>query len=252
MAKKQETKAKVAKDKSDAHKSDKTKPEKAPAAKVAKVAKAAKSQNARSAVKSVAPAVAAAPAKARKVMKSARATARQLVPSVPSLPKLPSAPRLHAPSMPDLDVSGTVKEIGGQIMSVLNSSAGRVIVAEVLIYLASSLTKAAANTETGKDVTDNVMNAGAKIGAAVASAGARMMETGSAGADKAGEIAGDLAGDVAMDAKGIAREVASVAVGAVGGVVAEAASKVMGRRRKSLDAPKNEPFKPAIGGPTQA
>ena len=248
MAKKQDTKAKVAKVKSDARKSDRTKPEKAPAAKVAKIAKAAKSQNARGAVKAVAPAAAAAPAKARKVMKSARATARQLVPSVPSLPKLPSAPRLHAPSMPDLDVSGTVKEIGGQIMSVLNSSAGRVIVAEVLIYLASSLTKAAANTETGKDVTDNVMNAGAKIGAAVASAGARLMETGSAGADKAG----DVAGDVAMDAKGIAREVASVAVGAVGGVVAEAASKVMGRRKKSLDAPRNEPFKPAIGGPTQA
>ena len=96
-------------------------------------------------------------------------------------------------------------------MSVLNSSAGRVIVAEVLIYLATSLTKAAANTDAGKDVTDNVMSAGAKIGAAVASAGARMMEGGAAGADKAG--------DVALDAKGIAREVASVAVGAVGGVV---------------------------------
>lgn len=227
MAKKQDTKTKVAK-----AKSDKTKSAKAPAAKVAKP------QSAGSAVKAVAPTVAAVPAKAKKVMKSARATARQLVPSMPALPKLPSAPRLHAPSMPDLDVSGTVKEIGGQIMSVLNSSAGRVIVAEVLVYLATSLTKAAANTETGKDVTDNVMNAGAKIGAAVASAGAKMMETGSSGAD--------AAGDLAMDAKGIAREVAQVAVGAVGGVVVEAASKVMGRRKKDVSKP--ELPKPALGG----
>lgn len=230
MAKKQDTKTKVAK-----AKSDKTKSEKAP------VAKFAKSQNARSAVKAAAPIVAAVPDKARKVMKSARATARQLVPSASALPKLPKAPRLHTPSMPDLDVSGTVKEIGGQIMSVLNSSAGRVIVAEVLVYLATSLTKAAANTETGKDVTDNVMSAGAKIGAAVASAGAKMMETGSSGVD--------AAGDVALDAKGIAREVAQVAVGAVGGVVVEAASKVMGRRKKDLDAPKSVP---ALAGPTPA
>ena len=219
MAKKQDGKTKVAK-----AKSDKLKSEKSPAV------KAAKSQGAGSAVKALAPA--------------ARATARRLVPSVPALPEMPSVPRVHAPSMPDLDVPGTVKEIGGQIMSVLNSSAGRVIVAEVLIYLATSLTKAAASTETGKDVTDNVMNAGAKIGAAVASAGARMMETGSSGAD--------AAGDIAMDAKGIAREVAQVAVGAVGGIVAETASKVMGRRKKVQDVPSSDTATLAVSGPAPA
>jgi hypothetical protein len=136
-------------------------------------------------------------------------------------------PDLSLPSQGD--VVETAKAIGGQIMSVLNTDAGRAIAAEVLIYLAKSLTKAATDTEAGKDATATMLNAGAKIGAAVASAGAQAMESGgdvtSAGAKAAS------AG--AATAKDLAREVAQVAVSTVGGVAVDVAEKVLKRRGKS-------------------
>lgn len=185
----------------------------------------------RSGLESATDAIATAPAKAKKALKSAKTSARDLVPNAPSI---------AAPSLPDIDVSNIVKEIGSQIMAVLNSTTGRVIVAEILIHLAKSLTAAAANSEAGKDVKDSVLNAGARIGAAVATAGAQMMEGGSAVASSGAEAASGAAGD----AKDIAQQVAQVAVGAVGGVIADAASKVMGRRGKKSA----EPERPAEAG----
>jgi hypothetical protein len=178
----------------------------------------------RSGLETATDAITTAPAKAKKALKSAKTSARDLVPSAPSIP---------TPNLPDIDVSNVVKEIGSQIMAVLNSTTGRVIVAEILIHLAKSLTAAAANSDTGKDVKDSVLNAGAKIGAAVATAGAQMMEGGTAVASSGAEAASGAAGD----AKDLAQQVAQVAVGAVGGVIADAASKVMGRRGKKNAEP---------------
>jgi hypothetical protein len=142
-------------------------------------------------------------------------------------------PKVSAPSLPQVDVVQTAKEIGGQLMSVLNTDAGRVIAAEVLIYLAKSLTKAAANTEAGKDATETVLNAGAKIGAAVASAGAKAMDTGSNAASSGAEAA--------VTATDIAREVAQVAVSTVGGVAVEVAQKVLKRRGRSANKDADRP-----------
>lgn len=133
-------------------------------------------------------------------------------------------PHIPTSSLPHIDIAQTARDIGGQIMSVLNTSAGRIVAAEVLVYLATALTKTAAKTEAGQDAADTVMNAGAKIAAAAASAGAKIMETGAqagAGLENAG---------VKTGAKDMAREVASAAVGAVGAAVADVTEKVARRR----------------------
>jgi hypothetical protein len=160
----------------------------------------------------------------KKAAKSAKAGARNLV-----------------PDLAQNEVVETAKAIGGQIMSVLNTDAGRVIAAEVLIYLARSLTKAAADTEAGKDATATVLNAGAKIGAAVANAGARAMESGGDVAS-AGSQAASAAAVTATD---VAREVAQVAVSTVGGAVLDAAQNVLKRRGKSGDKGGNQRGAPA-------
>lgn len=160
-----------------------------------------------------------APGKAKKAAKqaakAAKENARRLTPDVPS---------------PNIDVSGTVKEIGGQIVAVMNSGAGRVILAELLVFLAGVLTKAAANTEVAEDAKTAVVNAGAKVGAAMASAGARIAETGSSAASAGADAIEDgveAASGAAGTAKDLARELTQVAVGAVGGMVVDAAQKMI-------------------------
>jgi len=184
----------------------------------------------RSVLDDAAETVAAAPGKAGKAMKRAKTKALNLMPETPTLPR---------PQMPDIDVGQTVREIGSQVMTVLNSPTGRVIVAEVLIHLAKAMTRAAANTETGRDVKETALNAGAKIGAAVAAAGAKMLEGGQdvaqTGVDAA-QRGAEAAGEAATNASDIARQVASVAVNAVGGVVAQAASRVMAGSGPSASA----------------
>jgi hypothetical protein len=139
----------------------------------------------------------------------------------------------EVPNLPTGEVSQFVKTIGGQIVGALNTNMGRAMVAELLVYVAGSLTKAAVNTEAGRDAKDALVNASAKIGAAAANAGAKFVETGAQAASSGAEAASDAAGG----AKSLAREVAQVAVSTVGGVVAEAATKVLKGRggRKSAD-----------------
>jgi hypothetical protein len=153
-------------------------------------------------------------------------------------------PDFSLPSLPTGEVADVAKKFGSQLVSYLNSDVGRVVAAEVLVALAASLTKAAANTETGKDTKEALYNAGAKIGAAAANAGAKMMDTGSAAASQGADAAANAAGNV----KDVAREMAQVAVSAVGGVVADAAKKVIRRGRP----PKSEapsPIAPPRGTP---
>ena len=165
----------------------------------------------------------------KKSVRKAADEALKLVPEVPQ-PAIPTA------------VTDLIRTIGGQIATALNTDVGRVMVAELLIYIAKSLTKAAADTDTARDATSAIMSAGAKIGAAAADAGARMVETGGDVASSGVQALGDgaaAAGTAAGGASNLVREVAQVAVGAMGGAVVEAASKVMGGR-SSRSAPKSE------------
>ena len=134
-------------------------------------------------------------------------------------------PDFHLPST--TDASAFVKSVGGQIATAMNSDVGRVMIAELLMIVAGSLTAAAAKTETGRDAKTKIIKAGAKIGAAAANAGAKIVETGS----QAASTGSSAAGEAVDGAKGVAREVAHMAVSAVGGVVVDAATKVLGRGR---------------------
>ena len=167
---------------------------------------------------------------AKKALKSAKVRARELVPDV------------HAPSLGGVpsQVGEALKTVGTQIAHALNTDVGRVMVAELLMYAAKSLTKAAANTEAAGDAKSALLNAGAKVGAAAADAGAKMVETGQSAAETGSKLLGEgkaaaeagveAAGDAASSAGDLMREVAQAAVGAVGGAVVDAAQRVVGKR----------------------
>ena len=161
---------------------------------------------------------------AKKAIKAAKKEARGFMADV------------HMPHMPE-GVSDAFKSVGTQIAGALNSDVGRVLMAEMLMFVAASLTKAAAGTETGKDAKSAILSAGAKIGAVAADAGAKMVETGHDAADAGSAIletgrkaAGEGAEATASGARNLVREVAQVAVGAVGGAVVDAAQKAIGGR----------------------
>lgn len=161
---------------------------------------------------------------AKKALRSAKAQAKRLVPDV-SVPEIPS--------LGGLDIGSTARSIGNQVLGALNTDVGRVMVAELLIFVAKSLTKAAADTDVGKDAKSTLLSAGAKIGAAAADAGAKMVETGNAAIEsgrEAAESGADTATKAAGSASDLMREVAQVAVGAMGGMVTDAATKMIKRR----------------------
>lgn len=262
MARRQDTRAKPPKA------SSKSKP-----AKVEKVASAAKPKGKKSAKSSVPPAskgaskalldavrtpvsaATTAKGKAKKTIRSAKDTARTLVSDLPkpSVPDLPAAALAAVPHQ----LGDAFKAIGSQIAGALNTDVGRVMVAELLVYVAKSLTQAAAQTETAGDAKSALLNAGAKIGAAAADAGAKMAETGKSAA-KAGSdlldggrsVAGagaSAAGEAAGGARDLVREVAQVAVSTVGGMVADVATKAISKRGRKASAP--EPSSPDGSAP---
>lgn len=161
--------------------------------------------------------------KALKAVKKARKGSRK------------SMPEFLASSSP-LHLSDTFKSVGNQIAGALNTDVGRVMVAELLVYVAKSLTRAASKTDAAKDTKSALISAGAKIGAAAADAGARMVETGQAAVargakalDRGKDAVANGAGD---DARTMVQHVADAAVSAVGGAVAEAAANLMGSPRR--------------------
>ena len=180
---------------------------------------------------------------AGKAIEAAKSKAKHIADELPAASN-PLA-GLSLPSLPQVDVGHTVKAIGNQILGALNSDIGRVMVAELLIFVAKSLTTAAAETEAGKDAKTAILNAGAKIGAAAADAGARMVDTGIAAAatganlvdrgTAAASSGADAATQAAAHAPDLVRDVAQVAVTAVGSVVADAAQNFMKRRGKKSD-----------------
>lgn len=194
------------------------KPKRAPARPAADEGVVAKAtRGAKAAVESISSPVAKAARNTTRaasgVRKSAAQSAANLLPDIPS--------------MPTGEVGAFVKSVGNQIVGALNTDVGRVMVAELLVYVAKSLTQAAASTETGKDAKEAMVNVGAKIGAAAANAGAKFVETGAAAATSGA--------DAADGARGLVREVAQVAVSTVGSVVAEAAAKVMRGKKGKPD-----------------
>lgn len=151
-----------------------------------------------------------------------KTTKDKLLSFVPELPHLPAQSQ----------VGDVVKSIGTQIVGAINTDVGRVMVAELLMYVAKSLTKAAAGSESAETAKSAILGAGAKIGAAAAEAGGKMVSEGRSAA----AVGAGAAGEAAETARGLMREVAQVAVGAVGGVVADVATKAMGKRRSAADA----------------
>lgn len=151
-----------------------------------------------------------APGSAKKALKSARAQAKALIADLPDL---------SVPHLPE-KVTESVRAIGNQITSWLDSDLGRAMVAELLIYVAGQLTAKAQSAGAG--TRDVVVKAGAEMGAAAADAGAKVVKAGSSVAD---------AGNAMPDAGNLMRSVAQAAVGAVGGVVAEVAQKAIERRK---------------------
>ena len=166
-----------------------------------------------------------APVSAKKALKSARAQAKALIADLP----VPEMPHVSLPHVPE-KVSDSVKAMGNQIASWLNSELGRIMVAELLVYVARQLTDTAGKA-TGKDAKDAVLKAGAEMGAAAAEAGAQVVKAGGS-VTQAGSA---FLSAGTTDAGSLVRHVAEAAVGAVGEVVAEVAQKAIARRGK--DAP---------------
>lgn len=170
--------------------------------------------------------------KAKKALKAAKSRAGSFMPD------------LHMPAMPGM-VGDAFKSIGTQIAGALNTDVGRVMMAELLVYVAKSLTKAATETEAaGASAKAAVVSTGAKVGAAAAGAGAKMVESGHSAAEAGSKMLDEgkaAASDAVGGARGLIREVAQVAVEAVGGVVVDAAKKAVSRRTKKPAAAEGAP-----------
>lgn len=121
------------------------------------------------------------------------------------------------PDAPSIEIPQGVRDVGAYLSSALNTDAGRVIMAELLIQVAKALTTRLAATETAHNAVAAVRSAGEAAGDAVRDAGEAAVEAGS---------------DLASAAKGVAKEVAQAAVGAVGGAVVRAAQDMVPGGRK--------------------
>lgn len=231
MARKQDTRTlkapapKKASKKADAAPLEAAKDAKSKSKKSGKTKKAAKSvlpdvrKQASAAVRMPVSATTKAVKDGKKVVASARAQAKELLGKA-------------TPGDADTPVSETVRTIGNQITGWLTSDVGRVLVAELLVYIARQLTAKGEAAGPAKGITDAIVSAGAKIGAATADAGAQMLSAGRHAADEVAEAA-------KSDAGSIVQNVAKAAVGAVGEVVAEVAEKAI--RRKGGPRPTKEP-----------
>lgn len=168
-----------------------------------------------SAVRTAVSKATSAPASSKKALKSARAQAKALIADLP-VPHLSQVPE---------KVSESVRAIGNQITTWLDSDLGRTMVAELLVYVAGQLTAKAQSVGSG--TRDAVVKAGAEMGAAAADAGAQVVKSG-----KSVSGAGTALLDAGRaDAGSLVRHVAQAAVGAVGGVVAEVTQKAIERRK---------------------
>lgn len=130
-----------------------------------------------------------------------------------------SAAMPDMPSMPHLEVPQGIRDIGTYLSSVLNTDAGRFIMAELLIQVAKALTTKLADTETAHKAADAVREAGGSASDVVKTVGTK------AAASAGSALSSGT--DLATAARGVAREVAQAAVGAVGGAVVQAAQNML-------------------------
>lgn len=192
------------------------------AAKAPKAATNRARKPAPSAVRTAVSKATSAPANSKKALKSARAQAKALIADLP-VPHLAQVPE---------KVTDSVKAIGNQITSWLDTDLGRTLVAELLVYVAGQLTAKAQSVGAG--TRDAVVKAGAEMGAAAADAGAQVVKSG-----KSVSGAGTALLDAGRaDAGSLVRSVAQAAVGAVGEVVADVTQKAIARRKGGGASPK--------------